>query len=92
MKKLNEAVKEVREEYPSTESHKCDWLFFVKVMEKMGFPVFIKFHKDMPSPDSIMREWRRQMGREETKRAKMGIIIKPFPKSRIDNMPNSWMS
>lgn len=67
---LSQAVKEVIEEDQRTESHSYNWTFFVKVLNKMGYSIIMKFERTMPSPDSIMREWRRYFENQRIKRYK----------------------
>lgn len=85
--KLSEAVAKVREDYPQTEDHSSDWLFFVKVLKIMGFKIDMEFSREMPSPDSIMREWRRQSEEKEKIKAKKGYI--PTKQARAESFPNS---
>lgn len=56
--KLIEAVEKVLEEDPKTREPRYNWVFFVKVLRKMGFEVFIKFDARMPSPETLFREKR----------------------------------
>jgi len=79
--KLNEAVEQVLQEHPSTEEHKADWLFFVKVLERMGYVSYVPFDKNIPSPDSIMRVWRMHNQNREKRLVKKGTILTKYSKA-----------
>lgn len=56
--KLIEAVEEVLEEDPNTRRPEYLWTFFLKVLNKMGYPSYVKLKKGIPSPESIIKERR----------------------------------
>ena len=56
--KLIEAVEEVLEEDPRTRDQAYLWTFFIKVLNKLGYPSHVQFKKGIPSPESIIKERR----------------------------------
>lgn len=62
--KLIDAVKQVLEEDPRTKNPKYSWLFFVKVLRKMDYKIFIDFETGMPSPETIFRERREVLNKK----------------------------
>ncbi len=56
--KLIEAVEEVLEEDARTRKQEYLWLFFIKVLNKLGYTTHIKLQKGIPSPESIIKERR----------------------------------
>lgn len=56
--KLIEAVEEVLEEDPRNRQQEYLWLFFIKVLNKLGYATHIQLKKGIPSPESIIKERR----------------------------------
>lgn len=56
--KLIEAVEEVLEEDPKTREQEYLWIFFIKVLNKLGYSSYVALKKGIPSPESIIKERR----------------------------------
>lgn len=56
--KLIEAVEEVLEEDPKTRQQEYLWIFFIKVLNKLGYNSYVTLKKGIPSPESIIKERR----------------------------------
>ena len=56
--KLIEAVEEVLEEDPKTRKNEYLWIFFIKVLNKLGYNSYVTLRKGIPSPESIIKERR----------------------------------
>ena len=56
--KLIKAVEEILEEDPRTRKNEYLWLYLSSVLRRMGFKIYISFDKNMPSPESIIKERR----------------------------------
>ncbi len=56
--KLIEAVEEVLEEDPKTRKQEYLWMFFIKVLNKLGYNTYVTLKKGIPSPESIIKERR----------------------------------
>ena len=63
-KTLIKAVEKILLEDPKTRQSENNWMFFVKVLREMGFKIFIKFDRKMPSPETIFRERREIMNKK----------------------------
>lgn len=72
---LADAVREYFQDYPEKAiTPICDWHFFVKVMEKLGFPIDMNFSKELPTVDSVTRAFRKYWEGEEKKMREEGIL------------------
>ena len=56
--KLIEACEKVLQEDPKTRDNKYLWAYFIKVLEELGYKVYIELKKGIPSPESIIKERR----------------------------------
>lgn len=61
---LREAVESVLKEDPRTREKFYDWLFLVKVLDKMGFHIIMNLNSKMPHHESITRMKRMVMNTE----------------------------
>lgn len=64
--RIIEAVEEVLKEDPRTRKSEYAWLFFSKVLRRMGFKIWIEFDSKMPSPETLFRERREILNRRNT--------------------------
>lgn len=86
-KKLIEAVERVLKEDPKTRNSEYQWLFLAKVLREMGFNIYIKFDRRMPSPETLFREKReilnkRNMFPENPQSLGEGVTIEKPGKKR----------
>ena len=56
--KLIDAIEEVLEEDPRTRKNEYLWIFFIKVLNKLGYNSYVTLKKGIPSPESIIKERR----------------------------------
>ncbi len=56
--KLIDAVQKVLDEDPRTRHKDYHWLYLAKVLREMGFDIYIRFDRRMPSPETLFREKR----------------------------------
>lgn len=68
--KLIEACNKVLEEDSKTRDNKYLWTYFVKVLNELGIPIYIKFKQGMPSPESIIKERRDLLNKPDPKTGK----------------------
>lgn len=64
---LIQAAEEVLKEDPKTMRQENVWLYFVKVLRKLGFPVRITFTRQMPTPESILKTKRDILNNPDNK-------------------------
>lgn len=82
--KLIDAIEKVLEEDPRTRQKEYGWLFLIKTLRVLGFDVYIRFDRKMPSPETFFRE-KREILNKRNKYAKdfepeYGVTIEPKPK------------
>jgi len=82
--KLIEAVEEILEEDPKTREKEYSWLFFVKVLRRMGFKIFLTFDSKMPAPETLFRERREILN----KRNKYPDTFEPEENVTIERSKN----
>ena len=84
---LADAVREYFQDYPEKAiTPVCDWHFFVKVMEKLGFLIDMNFSKELPSVDSVTRAFRKYW-EEEEKKDRESRILNTGRKSNQNSFP-----
>lgn len=59
-----EAVEQVLEEDTKTRQSEYNWLFLAKVLKKMEFKIYIEFNRNMPSPETLFREKREILNKQ----------------------------
>lgn len=52
--KITEAAERVLKEDPRTRDSKYNWLYILKVLQLMGFKIYIPLAFKLPSPDSML--------------------------------------
>lgn len=62
--RLIDAVEKVLKEDKRTHDSSYNWLFVAKVLRELGFEIFIKFDRKMPSPETIFRERREVLNKK----------------------------
>lgn len=80
---LIDAAAAVLRENPKTRYKENSWLYFVSVLRKLGFNLYITFSKDMPTPESILKIKRDILNNPDNKEKFADIRERFIPEENV---------
>ena len=87
--KLITAVEEVLEEDPKTRQQEYLWIFFIKVLNKLGYNSYVTLRKGIHSPESIIKERRDVLNKRNkypnTFKPEEGVTYEPKMGAKKEN-------